>query len=89
MIGCYQEAASQEVTPPVPDGMYEPYELTLIRHQGAMSWRHRPTKEHERVLAQQQHIKVIGRSVALDDEGLREVGENQHRRLGHYNRYNL
>ena len=77
MIGSYQEAASQEVMLLVPDGVYEAYELTLIRHQGAMSWRHRPTEEHEWVLAQQQqHIKIIGRSVALDDEGLREVGEN-------------
>jgi len=80
MIGSYQEAASQEVMPPVPDGVYEAYELTLIRHQGAMSWRHHSTEECEWVLALQQHgAEAIERSVTLNDEVLSEVVEDQHR----------
>jgi len=69
---------------PMSDRLNQSDQFALIGSKSAVSRRHRPTEECDRVSVLNQHRpEAVGRRVALHHERLGEIGHGQHRGRGH------
>ena len=83
MVSTYQEAAAPKIRPPVADGQHQSNQLLLICRQGLMSRGSGATEEGDGVLVLEENgLEAVCRSVALNDEWLREVRQGQNRCRG-------
>jgi hypothetical protein len=74
VIGLDDKSPPLEVWPPMPHGEHQVDELTLVRRERPMPWRHWSAEEGDRVALLDKHSpKPVGGCVALDDERLGEV----------------
>ena len=79
-----EEAAAQQIWPPMADGLHEADELSLICSEGAVAWCNRATEERDRMCVLDEHrAEAVGRRVTLHHEGLGEIRQGQHRRGCH------
>ena len=65
------------------DGEDKADEFTFVCRQRAVAWRGRPAEERHRMLALEKHgAKPVRGCIALDDEKLGEVGQDEDGRRG-------